>query len=490
MSELNVLMLSLSPFSYRANQNGMDKQIYYYKDTKGEQKEVKGTYQLDPVPQMLYDQNVRFDKVIILATDEVRKKKKLVAEDYLDSDDPISPLEYFKMHLTNLWKVDSENIKDIDIDENNPSSAIRETFEFLTCLAKDYKIKLFIDAHGGFRAIQLLLAALSSLLEDKRFNVITYTVQYNPNPDQKNDNTIVVDETMQIFDFISGINEFSNYGRIDSLMKSIDYDNNKDLLDPIIEISEGIQWCNISIFKMGLRDLNEYYNEKSKKSISDDYLKLFEERIRVDYGELLSDISGNNDCNDMDIAKWCMKKGFYQQALTILESNTWKYLYEKGVLAYTDDTQESNRKEVFDGCMYSFEPKITCWDENWETKDKGKFNKCFENNNKSEIFKKLDNVLVGTYGAYFAVGASGYGELLNTSLDSNMGNGQIVNNAILWNVTTEEEKRSLVILLFLYKTIKDIRNKINHVVIPNPYDQSAVKNLLNYYIGWAKKNYK
>ena len=55
-------------------------------------------------------------------------------------------------------------------------------------------------------------------------------------------------------------------------------------------------------------------------------------------------------------------------------------------------------------------------------------------------------------------------------------------NAIEFVSLKEKQKQKAVILLFLHKAIKDIRNSANHMADENRYEQTATKNAFVYYI--------
>ena len=75
--------------------------------------------------------------------------------------------------------------------------------------------RLYIDPHGGFREVSLVAEAVISLLKVEGIEVAgIYGIEHGQGKENK-----IVDGSagFHIFDFVSGINEFINYGRANSL---------------------------------------------------------------------------------------------------------------------------------------------------------------------------------------------------------------------------------------------------------------------------------
>ncbi len=314
---------------------------------------------------MLKEKHITLDYVFLLETKATKKE----IEFYVEKENfygKASAAAYFKGHLADKIS-DQSHIIDIDLDENNPEGAIYKAFSELAELSNNAFIHLYIDTHGGFRGVQLLCSAISSLLDEDRFQITTYAVQYNP--DSKV-NIILPDKTTQIFDFTSGIHEFTTHGTVKNLFKYLNIKGNSELITPIQEISNGISWCDIESFTLGLAHLRNYY--KKGKTIDSDYLRLFEARIKKDYGPLLD----ARTPDALDIARWCMKKGLYQQALTVIEAKTADSLMAHKIMNLTETGKDlmKNKKitshEILGGAVFSYTLKVaSTWDGRDEKKN-------------------------------------------------------------------------------------------------------------------------
>ena len=486
---LNVLLLSLSTIN--PNTIGTFSN-YRFMEEDGTTITVTGNYQLDPVPNMLKEKGIQLDDVIMLETSKVMTEKKAVIVENEDFVDEITAADYFKLHLKDKLSAHG-HIQEIYLDENNPEEAIYHAFTYLSELSKSGKINLIIDTHGGFRGIQLLCSVISSLLDEDRFRLTTYTVQYDAYSSM---NEIVLDRTARIFDFSSGIHEFITHGTVKNLLRFLDQEKNRDLINPIIEISDGITWCDIDKLTIGLAHLRNYYSKS--KSVDDKYLKLFEARIREDYGPLL----GSSTPDVIDISKWCMKKGFYQQALTILESKTASSLFDHQIITLTQNGMDLISKQridsllitehnMLDGAVFLFDIRLSIWDnDKGEKGNRDLFNSTF----KSYILERTDK---GTGSTSLSLTISRIKKTVlaeydvtsllesaqNSSPKGLSGDSQLYKDVLDFSLSERSENYldRLAVLLLMYKTIKDIRNRVNHVD-DNPYHQNAITNALYFYI--------
>ena len=492
----NVLLLSLSTIK----KDEIDKfSTYQYIDEDGKPNTVIGNYQLDPIPNMLKKKHIQLDYVIMLETEATKKEVDIVVEKE-NFCDTTTIAEYFKGHLADKMS-DQGHIKEINLDERSPEHAIYEAFSYLAELSKDAFIHLYIDTHGGFRGVQLLLSAISSLLDVDRFQITPYAVQYDPG---NMINTIVPDKTVQIFDFASGIQEFTTHGTVKTLLKYLSIEENGELINPIQEISDGITWCNIDNFTDGLAHLRNYY--KKRKTIDNDYLRLFEARIKEDYGSLLD--APVPDA--IDIANWCMKKGLYQQALTVIEAKTADSFISHNIIKLTETGKSLIGKdlttygkvtnhEILNGAMfqYNLDDRLI-----WRN-DCRNFNLTFKvyspigiegtTSGANSLKEKLREVK-----SLINLANIDTVELLKTAQNVSLqgrNNISIYKDAIELPLVNKPKEKSntpadndyldaLTVLLFMYKTMKDIRNMVNHAV-DNPYKQNAIVNSIYFFIDLA-----
>lgn len=201
--------------------------------------------------------------------------------------------------------------KKILLDKDDSIPGIRETARHIrdnTKIDSDDN-KFWIDIHGGFRDISTSFNAIISLL--KVYGIRTdkvVTVQWAEGRTSKIKD---VTESFRIFDFVSGMNEFVQYGSAETLLA---FDNefiDKSILESIKVISDGTKLCDPLLYKKGLIELGKRLAESKKQG---KYTDLFERYIKDDYGQLL------DKPTNIGIIKRCYRKKMYQQALTFIES--------------------------------------------------------------------------------------------------------------------------------------------------------------------------
>ena len=319
----NVLLLALSTF-----QNVVRKSTFSY-DFYGCKGEVTGRYQLDPIPKMLDEllaQNgENLDKIIMLCTDDTTQKIASIQTPEGELKD-ISPAEYFQDQVRNYMNPflkDNELFTPINISIDSPYEGIQKVVKTIRNIKNP---QLYLDTHGGLRGIQRILEATITLLKIEGVPVReAYSVAFT----DKNTVKPIISETeqMKIFDFVSGINEFITCGRADTLTEyykeKSKYHFQNDIVSKITTVANGIQWCCVPEFERGLTSLQEYFQQHADKN-ADPYLSIYIDDIKRDYQNLvLSKYSVVDEIN------WCIKKKFYQQALTLIESRISKLLFEE-----------------------------------------------------------------------------------------------------------------------------------------------------------------
>lgn len=324
---INVLLLPLSTLGR------MQKNFF---SVKNSDKIFPGIYQLDPVPKMLShtlaENGYYLDKILMLETTAtVQPANKEITDENHKVVEKFSgtAAEYFKSQMREYLRPsndDSEIFIEIPIEdkENNDNayanginSAV-DQIRKIKATSQGKNLNLYVDIHGGLRTTILALEAVLSLLKSEDISPIAvYSID-----DSKYE--IIIDSNYKMFDFVSGINEFLSFGRIDSLdryYRANPENEPTELTGPIREIASGISCCNMDVFDEGIKHLSDYFSKSSEEQSHDRYLEIFIDTIKNDYGKLIS-----QNVTIPDKIEWCLKKKFYQQAMTIIESRMPEYL--------------------------------------------------------------------------------------------------------------------------------------------------------------------
>lgn len=380
----NILLLALSTFFSRNDEKpDLTKTYeYFYTDSKNSHS-GKYIYQMEPVVQVLSkklaDENDTLDAIVMLCSKQSMEKKTVIDN---RGERSVSPLDFFKEQAVS-WLNPDMDIQDkfypIRIDENDSSGGIADAVNLIRKLnAKG--MRLYLDNHGGFRGTQQALEAILSLLKIESIQVTeVFNVKFSGSKSEISSN----DMEFRMFDFVSGINEFINYGRIDSLKNYFDRvgkdEETQELLSIISGIAEAIQLCDVMDFEENLDKLSKFFSSHGRPG--NNYLALFYQNIENDYKSL---IKGRHDT--LDEVEWCLKKGFYQQCLTLIEGKMPRELRINGVMTW--GKQLDDYAEQFHGY---FEKNVYVF--NYTTGASWFYFKHYESKNAKDVEEKLCELL-------------------------------------------------------------------------------------------------
>lgn len=408
MKRKNVLLLSMSTLP-----KNMKIQNYYFIEENGDRKDFYGYSQLEPITkfliQKLKEPSEKLDKIVIMTSKEALKDKNDTApcpavpfylqriQEFLlkDSEQEVCDQICFeeligkrekneksKDYLSNYQFGDDAHkivVKDIQTEivklytekekdgkmQVKPKEEINIFFEVIDHIkATGDDINLYLDMQGGDRNAIVQMNAIVNLLEDQGVKTkARYAIAFDSN---KNDHEInEVSEKYTAYQLIGAMQAFKKYGRGQLLIeyfKTPKKDRDEKILFAIGRASDAIRLCNIGEFDKAVLEIaaikKEIETEKTgtvQKEKSE--LDIVFEDIQKDYGKLLDQSEG------MYIAKikWCLEKGFIQQALTIIESKMPEYLYDRKIITVnmegvgvSDDSKEMKISEILRRHKQSF----------------------------------------------------------------------------------------------------------------------------------------
>ena len=514
----NVLLLSLSTFSKSIRTSKFD---YHWGGCEGT---VIGRYQLDPVVKMLATvlakKNQTLDKIVMLCTDDTQNEVKLKTAE-TEEIISISPLEYFKKQIRaymNPNLEDEERFVPISVNLDSPFEGIQNVIQTLRTIQNSERgLTLYLDTHGGLRGVQRVLEATVSLLKIEDINIEeAFAVQFSDSNDEPQKNNLITLETenMEIFNFVSGINEFISCGRADILMdyvnsqKKISTQDNS-FVNAILDVTNGIQWCCVPAFETGLKTLQTYF-EKEKPASADtskhetSYLEIYKNDIKQDYKNLLSTTS-----TVIDEINWCLQKGFYQQALTLIEARISFLLVEQWHVFKINDnyniSEENNTvyydirdgkepvtlNELFNAYVYKIiKPKrFRKSDQDILFVQPDDFYTLFsdytgENDNylsTKDFYKEmydLNDIPQNTDFKSVLSTASRYAQLPKKRSAS---------DCIVLSPELTIDEDLLLAILILHKALKEVRNDMNHASAGFTHNLDSISVVLRHYIKWIEE---
>lgn len=273
---------------------------------------------------------------IILETDESKEDKSTEFSN-------MTAVEFFEDRIRHAQEKTGEVFfEDIDLNEKKPEEAIRKAVKQIRTIysANNHDIRLFIVTNGGFRDISLVMNAIISLLRQEGIQPAGIC---GTNTRKKE----IIDQThaFNIFRFVTGMNDFINFGNADVLVNYYE-DAPKPIVNAMHKIAIGTQICDANTYTEGLKELDEAI-AAYKEDEEDDLFSIFVDDVKNDFGKygLLPQITSNGTAEESSVTgviERCVDKELYQQALTFLESMMPKYFFDKQILYY-DETHEYQR---------------------------------------------------------------------------------------------------------------------------------------------------
>ena len=296
-------------------------------------------------------------KIFIIASETVREKN---IQNYSEQ---ITHLNYFKKRMKKFLPNVENIITDETIykyNENNGDAenlkSVAEMAEKIQNFAKDKKIILHADLTGGMRHINMMMLDIIRLLEYSGIKIgkIIYS----------NFATKRVEEVKNIYDLfqlISGVEEFINFGSVKVLQEY--YKNQtenisdalQNLLDAMKNFAEAIKLCRYGQFKNSVEKLHDAINDFSadENNLNDILMARLIEKIKQQYENLIA----TRGQDDLKIIRWCIEKGYLQQALTLYTERVPEYIGEKFISIDSEEEKklfQSVKNDVRNKYFYLF----------------------------------------------------------------------------------------------------------------------------------------
>ena len=201
------------------------------------------------------------------------------------------------------------------------------------------------------------------------------------------------------------------------------------------------------------------------------YLPLFEQNIKNGFSNLLEEHTL------VDEIRWCLDKGFYQQALALIESKIPKEFKNKQVFSYkrVEKKQKIIAATLFDNVVYYVGGEKVPILQDYFTTDTSRKrllteeqynNRLINTNEVKENVSKVDN--------------------LNGYLTFRKGENTIPITDYEVSFAEKIDRQQLTAFLLIHKLIKDVRNDAMHVK-NFQYDLEEVKKALKCYLALGEE---
>ena len=297
----------------------------------------------------------KLSKIFILASKAVRKEIENCPE-------KITHLEYFKNRVEKFSGNASECIKDETVCEYDEDiggeynlKSVAETAKKIQDYAKKSgnEIYLHVDLTGGMRHVNMMILDVIRLLEAGEIKIgkIIYS---NYNPAKKEGTVEEINNIYDLFRLISGVEEFINFGSVEILN---DYyknhsgkksDSLKNLLNAMKNFADAIKLCRYGQFKTAIENLHDSMHDfinnvpDNEKNLNDMLMERLIDRINREY-EMLIATRGQDD---LKIIRWCINKGYLQQALTLYTERVPEYIHANKFYTINPDEYKKVKKKL------------------------------------------------------------------------------------------------------------------------------------------------
>ena len=332
MNKENILLLFLSDVKVR---NGIVSVATYSNISADEEKRKTETTNESAVRYLSQIENAPPNKIFYFASTKVQGN--------IDGKE-ISHVDYFKNRIKE--DVASNDVEEVmvpcNFDEDADVEKTMDTVvdmatkiqEYIDTLQKDDKITLHVDMTGGMRHASLMMLVITRLIQYSGVKIgnILYSNFHRGIVEKSN-------EIYKLFDVISGAYEFVSFGSVDAIKKYFEEKNPqgelKNLLDAMERFSNAIKICQTSIIESELKNLNthiENFKNVGSKQLHENLFANLIDTIKKEYGILLSE-----SVTRIDIIRWCMNKGFWQQVLTLCTEWIPEMIVDYGIYCTDND---------------------------------------------------------------------------------------------------------------------------------------------------------
>ena len=362
----NVILLSMSTLPDKVKQNKFKFKI------EKEERIFYGQSQLSPdtktILSIIDAKGEGIDRIVILATKEAREKKERTLIDGVGkeiSKENVDAVSFFEDEILAYVAKRKENSEDeeyclknlsltedkfvvVDLDKYSSENADEVIYDAVKAIKGDgdKEINLYINMQGGIRSTMMKMNAITELLESQNVRVVgRYANNYNAREPQPYESVSVADD-YRPYELVTAMTIFKKYGRGEKLLEYFSdadkYPLSNKLAEAIKLAADSIQLCDVDGFDEAIEAIREFDNEY-KESEASTTLKIIYQDIKSDYESIL-----NAEYKYVAQIRWCLNKGFLQQAMTILESKMPDEYVRSGILYFCKKGQEKDVLNKFE----------------------------------------------------------------------------------------------------------------------------------------------
>ncbi|MCQ5209270.1 TM1812 family CRISPR-associated protein [Megasphaera massiliensis] len=211
----------------------------------------------------------------------------------------------------------------IDYDERSQTEeSIRQVLQMADTIRtfmeelswQPQEVALHADFTGGFRHASMMMLSVMQLLKYR--GIRTMGVLYSNRYEEQVEN---VNDIYRMFNLISGADEFINFGSTREIMAYMEgakqTAETKLLLETMRDFTNAVRICRtgkIAPLAKKLQEALRNFEQAGAVSLQEKIFLRILEVFKWEYGSLLKE-----DFTNFDIIRWCVEKGYLQQAMTL-----------------------------------------------------------------------------------------------------------------------------------------------------------------------------
>lgn len=272
------------------------------------------------VERMLEQENLSLSKIFLIVSDSVKTGKVQLENEFGD----VTHLEFLRRRVAKEFPQLAERFSIQDYSEEGTSSTklernilqiarIADAVTTFANLNAGEKIRVHADMTGGFRHTSMVMLSIIQLLKYR--GVETGEVLYSEPLSRV---IYRVTEIQRMFTLITGADEFVKFGSVEVLHEYFGTEPPpavKELLEAMNRFAEAIKICRTSAIEGELENLDKHiktFRKHPDKDLKSELFATIIDTIEREYGKLIGGAATR-----LEIIRWCMRKGFWQQAMTL-----------------------------------------------------------------------------------------------------------------------------------------------------------------------------
>lgn len=380
----NIMVMVLSDVQF----SGPNVRESYYSDL-GRQVRTTNESAIRALQRELANKGENLDRIYAFATQTVQGRM-MYAPDKKNHPNDMIPYQYNGKEISHLAYIE-EQVRDIipkdrwhiieerHLGEDNVSLPMNRTLFYTLQIADriqqdvreirqadpEAKIVLHADCTGGQRHAIMMLVDIIRLLQynDVEIGELFYS---NWNRDTQQGKVETVNDVYAFYNLIAGAEEFVNFGSVKDMQGYFEHRNIseelQELLEAMAEFADEVKLCRRWRFVDAVDHLKaavERFEAKWQgREIFADEVFLANDDVRLndmlmfqllpqihkDYGQLLQESKHTS----LDLIRWCLQQNLLQQALTLYTEGIPDILFDRGLIAMTDEpAQHKNLEKIY-----------------------------------------------------------------------------------------------------------------------------------------------